>query len=97
MTLASFCATPGNCISAWHDVPTCGSPHDATRTCGSLQAFVQGGVDTSRTSYYDASGNLVAIVEFILAHFSCTAGPSTFFAPDCGELHPLPSCPDAGT
>ena len=95
-TVGAYCAMPTICIRSFADVPTCGPPLDGPRTCdGGGHAFVVGGVDTSRTYYYDASGDLVAIVDFILGHFMCTAGPGMFTPPICGDVAPLPRC-DAG-
>jgi hypothetical protein len=95
-TVASYCATADTCIVDFADVPACGGAHDGTETCGTSHAFVVGGVDTSHASYYDADGHLVAIVDFVLNRFTCTAGPSNFVAPSCGVPVPLPACPDAG-
>jgi hypothetical protein len=94
-SIDAYCVPPVTCVRNFRDVPTCGRL-EGTQSCGSLDAFVMGGVDTARTSYYDAAGHLVAIIDFSLGHLGCTAGPSKFVAPECGDVHPLPGCPDAG-
>jgi hypothetical protein len=94
-SIDAYCVPPVTCIRNFGDVPTCGRL-SGTESCGIFDAFVMGGVDTARTSYYDAAGHLVAIIDFALGHLSCTAGPSTFVAPACGDLHPIPACADAG-
>ena len=96
-TIATYCVPATKCVLDFADVPTCGSPLDSIATCGSLHAWVVGGIDTVHTSYYDAGGHLVAIVDFVLHHLVCTAGPASFFAPDCQSSVPLGPCPDAGT
>jgi hypothetical protein len=95
-TIDAYCAGPATCMRMWKDVPTCGRPLSGTGTCGPYMVYVAGGVDTSMTSYYDAEGKLVAAVDSGIGHVGCAAGPSTFVAPACGTLTPLPACPDAG-
>ena len=91
-TIEAYCVPPVMCIRNWSDVPTCGGPLDGTETCGTFKAFVMGGVDTSHTYYYDADGHLVGIISFVLGHLNCTAGPSPFVAPQCGDETLLPHC-----
>ncbi len=95
-TIDAACGTAASsCVRKWADLPRCGRML-GTRPCGAYMAFVTSGVDTSSTSYYDASGSLVAIVDFGLVRAGCVAGPSPFVEPSCGELTPLPACADAG-
>jgi hypothetical protein len=92
-TVDAYCASSG-CVRLWQDVPRCSAGRDATRVCGAGHAFVVRGVDTTRTDYYDAAGELEAVVLATLVS-ACVAGPPTFVAPACGELEPVPACPDA--
>src|SRR5689334_16057832 len=59
-TLDTYCASGSGCVRRFSDLPKCGARFNV-RQCDSLQAFAELGVDTSRTSYYDASGDLVAV------------------------------------
>jgi hypothetical protein len=91
----AYCQGPGRCVRSWSDLPKCGA-FTATRTCGPLRAFVTRGIDTGSTSYYDDSGQLVAIVDYGIGQGGCVAGPMAFTVPACSDQVANPPCPDAG-
>ena len=74
---------PNNIVASYCAAPQSGGVAFGIWVCGDAGTF---GVDlqiiSPSTSYYDAAGNLVAIVPD-LKSASCTAGPATFDAPSC--------------
>jgi hypothetical protein len=92
-TVEAYCASSG-CVRRWQDVPRCAPGRDATRVCGAGHAYVHRGVDTAQADYYDAAGDLEAVVLSTLVT-ACVAGPATFVVPACADFVFVPACPDA--
>jgi hypothetical protein len=99
-SLAAWCAKPdavdGQCVmtlaqamqaSSWP--AWCPDGGLSTRvlqsSCGAFTEIVQSGADFSTSYVYDATGNLVAVLEYGYQRTDCVAGPSRFAAPTCTQ------------
>ncbi|MGH7282610.1 MAG: hypothetical protein ACRELY_13875, partial [Polyangiaceae bacterium] len=99
-TLASACAAGAECPKTIDSAPIGSWCADGSRvfssSCAGESEIVVAGVDTATDYYFDASGNLIAIVAAGNIGEQCIGGPPSFEPADCLSPSSSDLCQDGG-
>ena len=99
-TIDAYCSAAGDAACTFPGDQRICPDNLISASCGSYDAVILQGVDSSLTRYYDrGTGRLLAVVSWVAAmgSRSCVAGPADGFnEPGCPRSEFTEQCPDGG-